>query len=217
MAKIQHLYSATPGNVPGSLVRGQVAINIPDKIVYANDPFGNVAPISNGNAGVANASSLLGGHIPTQFHPVAQFGVGMTESQLTSGFTDDGTTATMQPTRVFVMGKAYYTPVLTCASSSIGFYVLALNVQTRTVQLLPKGTVDIGSGASTFRYDTGDVRMVIKSDGHIYPWFYLPVAYSAAGQTVSAFRISPYQTFGAIPVSTGFPGANAASYWGTFP
>lgn len=214
MAKVQHLYTTTPGTVPPSLLRGQVAINIPDKIVYANDPFGNVAPISNGNPGVANASSLLGVHIPVQFHPVAQFGVGMTEAQLTAAFVDTGTTATLQHVKVFVMGKAYVTPVLTCASSSIGAYRLALNVQTRAISMVPIEVADVGSGASTINYSTGDVRLFIRSDGHIYPWFYLPIGYSAAGQTVSAFRVSPYQTFGAIPVSAGFPGANATSYWG---
>jgi hypothetical protein len=46
MAKIQHLRSETAGDVPASLLRGQVAINIPDALVYANDPGGNVSVIS---------------------------------------------------------------------------------------------------------------------------------------------------------------------------
>jgi hypothetical protein len=215
MAKIQHLYSTTPGNVPGSLVRGQVAINIPDKIVYANDPFGNVAPISNGNPGVANAGSLVGSHIPVQFHPVAQFGVGMTEAQLTALFTDNGTTATLQPVKVFALGRVWYTPVLTCPHVSAGAYQLNLNASARTVSI--SGLTLPHTGSGSVNVSTSSCNLVFYSDSHIYPWFYLPESYGAANSAATLYRISPYQTFGAIPVSTGFAGANAATYWGHYP
>lgn len=212
MAKVQHLHSETAGNVPSSLLRGQLAINIPDKIVYANTPDGKVAPISNGNAGVANANSLLGVHIPVMYHPVAQFAPGYTEAQLTSMFTDDGVTAALPAIPVFAFGTKWYVPATSCPSINTGAYIMTINTVTRSASLSGQG-IPLPAYSGTIDYVNKVVTLVIKSDGHIYPWFYLP-QYRGLSYGTTLFRISPYRTFGAIPVSTGFPGANAASYWG---
>src|SRR5882762_11585235 len=120
MAKIEHLYSTTPGNVPSSLLRGQLSTNIPDQIVYANTPDGVVDQISNGVTGVANASTLLGAHIPIQFHPVVQFRPRHTAADLAAKFVVSGATATLAPMGIFGLGQMVYTPVLTCASINTG-------------------------------------------------------------------------------------------------
>jgi hypothetical protein len=122
MAKIQHLRSETAGDVPSSLLRGQVAINIPDALVYANDPAGNVAVISSGAAGVADASSFTGVHIPNNFMPACQLGPGMTQAQLQALFVDNGTTATYSNIPIFAMGTLWWTGTLTCPSSAGGIY-----------------------------------------------------------------------------------------------
>lgn len=212
MAKVQYLYSMVAGNVPASLVRGQLAINIPDKIVYAATPDGKVAPVSNGNAGVPNASSLLGVHIPIMYHPIAQFGPGYTEAQLTSMFTDNGTTAAMQAVPVFAFGTKWYVPATSCPSINTGAYALTINTIARTAVLSGQG-LPLPANSGTIDYVNKTVTLFIKSDGHIYPWFYLP-QYSGVSNGTTLFRISPYKTFGAIPVSVGFPGAAASSYWG---
>lgn len=212
MAKFSHLLSETAGHVPASLLRGQLAVNIADNVVYASDPAGIIRQVSNGNAGSANAAGALGPHVPISLHPVAQFGVGFSEAQLASRFTDDGTTATLLPVPIFMFGRLWYTPGnLTCPSSSIG-YQLVGNVNNRTITMQGatasnvSGSLDYGSGAFTLAF---------KSDGHLYPWFYLQDSVGIAGSLqVALYRISPYKTWGAVPVSQGFPGAPATSYWG---
>lgn len=221
MAKFQHLISTVAGHVPASLRRGQLATNIPDKIVYAEDPTGIVAPISNGNVGVANASSLLGAHIPVKFHPVAQFGVGMTQAQLTALF-NIGTTAILGAVTVFALGRRWYIPPLSCPVSPIGAYLLGVNTVGRAASLNPLTATQANSGV--FNEITGNFNMVVYSDSTIYPWFYLPSFQGIPNGTpgdsngdCSWYRISPVKTFGAIPVSAGFAGAAATSYWGHFP
>jgi len=209
MAKIQHLRSETAGDIPVSLLRGQVAINIPDQIVYANDPAGNVAPISSGAAGVANASSLTTVHMPNNFMPACQLGPGMTQTQLEALFVDNGTTATYSNIPIFAMGTLWWTGILTCPSSVGGSYAVTLNLTTRTATLAAF-TPTTNSGSLSYSANT--IQIVVYSNSTIYPWFYIPM-YSAAGTAV-LLRISPTQTFGAIPVSAGFAGAPATSYWG---
>ena len=207
--KIQHLRSETAGHVPASLQRGQVAINVPDQIVYANDPGGNVAAISSGAAGVPNASSMTGVHIPNNFMPACQLGPGLTQTQLQALFTDNGTTATYSNIPIFAFGTLWWTGTLTCPSSAGGVYAVTLNLSSRTANLAAF-TPTTNSGS--LNYSTNTVQIVVYSNSTIYPWFYLPV-YSPSG-TAILLRISPTKTFGAIPVSAGFAGAPATSYWG---
>jgi hypothetical protein len=209
MAKIQHLLSETAGYVPASLLRGQVAINIPDALVYANDPGGNVAVISSGASGVANASGLTGVHLPNNFMPVCQLGPGMTQTQLQALFTDNGTTATYSNIPIFAMGKLWWTGTLTCPSSAGGAYAVTLNLNARTAQL---AAFTPAANSGSVNYSSNTIQIVVYSNSTIYPWFYIPM-YSAAGTAV-LLRISPTKTFGAIPVSSGFAGAPATAYWG---
>jgi hypothetical protein len=209
MAKIQHLRSETAGDVPSSLLRGQVAINIPDALVYANDPAGNVAVISSGAAGVADASSFTGVHIPNNFMPACQLGPGMTQAQLQALFVDNGTTATYSNIPIFAMGTLWWTGTLTCPSSAGGAYAVTLNLTSRTATL---AAFTPAANSGSISYSANTIQIVVYSNGTIYPWFYIPM-YSAAGTAV-LLRISPTKTFGAIPVSAGFAGAPATSYWG---
>lgn len=216
MAKFKHLYSTTSGHVPASLLRGQIAINIPDQAIYANDPMGRVAQISSGVAGLANANASVAPHIKTAFHPVAQFGVGLTQAQLQSLFVDNGTTATLQTVPIFMFGKLWWTPVVSTASSPAGAYSLTLDTVNRSVAM---ASVPTGSGRNNsgyLSYSTGVANLVFYSDSTIYPWFYLPQGYSTfTGGSINVYRISPVRTFGAVPVSQGFAGAPATAYWGT--
>jgi hypothetical protein len=209
MAKIQHLRSETAGDVPSSLLRGQVAINIPDALVYANDPAGNVAVISSGASGVADASSFTGVHIPNNFMPACQLGPGMTQAQLQALFVDNGTTATYSNIPIFAMGTLWWTGTLTCPSSAGGAYAVTLNLTSRTATL---AAFTPAANSGSISYSANTIQIVVYSNGTIYPWFYIPM-YSAAGTAV-LLRISPTKTFGAIPVSAGFAGAPATSYWG---
>jgi hypothetical protein len=197
MAKIQHLRSET------------VAINIPDALVYANDPAGNVAVISSGAAGVADASSFTGVHIPNNFMPACQLGPGMTQAQLQALFVDNGTTATYSNIPIFAMGTLWWTGTLTCPSSAGGAYAVTLNLTSRTATL---AAFTPAANSGSISYSANTIQIVVYSNGTIYPWFYIPM-YSAAGTAV-LLRISPTKTFGAIPVSAGFAGAPATSYWG---
>ena len=217
--KVQHLYSTTAGDVPASLLRGQLAVNIPDKTVWAATPDGTVKQISNGNPGVANASSMLNVHIPTQLHPVAQLGVGYTQPQLQAKFNVGSSTVSLQTVPVFALGQVWYTPPLSCALSSVGAYLLFVNTVARTAALSP--LTGIPSTSGTFNAINGNFNIVIYSDSIIYPWFYVPafkgIANGSPGSAngdCSLYRISPTKTFGAIPVSAGFPGTAATSYWG---
>lgn len=215
MAKIQHLISTVSGRVPSSLVRGQVAINVPDQTVYASDPSGTPRVLSSGLPGVPNASGLLDVHIPTAFYPIAQFGVGMTQTDLQARFTDNGTTATLQSVPIFVFGKIWWTPEISCPSISPGAYAIDLDTINRTAVLrsVPTGAGRVSSGS--VNHTSGFASIVFFSDATIYPWFYLEQAFSSnPGGDTYVFRISPVQTFGAIPVSLGFAGAAATSYWG---
>lgn len=209
MAKIKHLLSETAGHVPSGLIRGQVAINIPDKLVYANDPSGTPSVISSGNSGVANATGFLGVHIPNNFMPVAQLGPGLTPAQTQALFTDDGTTATYNNIPVFALGKLWWTGVVTCPSSAAGSYSINIDTVNRTASLAAFAPA-ISSGI--VNYTTGVIQLVVHSNSTTYPWFYVPTISSSGG--ASLLRISPIQTFGAIPVSAGFAGAAATSYWG---
>lgn len=216
MAKIQHLYSITAGNQPTNILRGQVAINIPDQLVYADDPIGRPRVISSGVQGVANASGLLGVHIPTAFYPVAQFGVGMTQTDVQGRFTDDGTTATLLPVPIFVFGKLWWTQQISCPSSPAGAYSITIDTVNRACSMssVPSGSGRLVSGV--VNHQTGVAVLVFYSDATIYPWFYLEQAYGsvAGGAPSNVYRISPVKTFGSIPVSQGFAGAAATSYWG---
>jgi hypothetical protein len=209
MAKIQHLRSETAGDVPASLLRGQVAINIPDALVYANDPGGNVSVISSGAAGVQNASSQTGVHIPNNFMPACQLGPGMTQTQLQALFSDNGTTATYNNIPIFAMGTLWWTGTLTCPSSAGGVYAVTLNLTNRTATL---AAFNPTTNSGSISYSSNTVQIVVYSNSTIYPWLYIPM-YSASGTAV-LLRISPTKTFGAIPVSAGFAGAPATSYWG---
>lgn len=216
MAKFQHLYSTVAGHTPTNILRGQVAINIPDKLVYANDPAGRPQIISSGASGVSNASGLLGVHVPVAFYPVAQFGVTMTQTELQLRFTDDGTTASLSTVPIFIFGKIWWTDPISCPSSTAGAYSITLDTVNRVCSL---SAVAVGNGRKTSGFINrvnGTANLVIYSDGIIYPWFYLEQSYSdTAGGPNNLFRISPFKTFGAIPVSQGFAGADASSYWGT--
>jgi hypothetical protein len=209
MAKIQHLYSVTSGDVPPSLLRGQIAIDFPDQIVYANTPGGTPTPISSGAAGLSNASSYLGVHIPNNFMPACQLGPGMTQSQLQALFVDNGTTATYSNIPIFALGLLIWTGTLTCPSSAGDVYAVTINLTNRTAVLGPF-TPTTNSGS--INYTANSIQIVVYSNSTIYPWFYIP-QYSPSGTAV-LLRISPTQTFGAIPVSAGFAGAAATSYWG---
>jgi hypothetical protein len=209
MAKIKHLVSETAGTVPASLLRGQVAINVPDKLVYANDPSGKVSVISSGSAGLAGASGALGVHMPTKFMPACQLGPGLTQEQLTTLFTSDGTTITYNNIPIFALGQLWWTGKLTCAVSASGVYVVTVDTVNRTARI---DASNAAANSGNINYSTGVFQVVVFSNGIIYPWFYLP-AYSNSGTAV-LLRISPTKTFGAIPVSEGFAGAPATSYWG---
>jgi hypothetical protein len=213
MAKIQHLLSETAGHVPSGLLRGQAAINIADKLVYANDPSGNASVISSGATGLQNASSYLGVHMPTSFMPVAQLGPGMTQAQLQALFTDNGTTATYNNIPIFCMGKLWWTGKITCPSSASGAYQVTINAATRTATLT---SLSPTTRSGTINYTANTFSIVVYSEaGVIYPWFYLPI-YNPTGTTgtTDLLRVSFTKTFGAIPVSAGFAGAAATSYWG---
>jgi hypothetical protein len=214
MAKFKHLYSTTSGHVPQSLLRGQLAINVPDQTVYANDPMGRVQPISTGAPGLANVSQATAVHINVNFYPVAQFGVGLTQAQVQTLFVDNGTTATLQTVPIFVFGKLWWTPVISMPSSTAGAYALNLDTVNRTVSMAAYPTGSNRNTSGFVQYSNGTATLVFYSDSLIYPWFYLPQGYSTnPGGSINVYRISPYQTFGAIPVSIGaamVPG----SYWG---
>jgi len=219
MAKVQHLYSLTSGHVPASLLRGQMAINMPDQTVYALTPDGQVKAISRGTAGVANASGLTGVHIPVNYMPVAQLAPGYTQAQLTAKFNIGTSTVSLGTIPIFALGRTWYIPPQTCAVSPIGAYLLWLNTPARTALLSPMTAATSTSGG--FNAINGNFNMVVWSDGQTYPWFYLPnwqgQQNGAPGVTpgdCSWFRVSPFKTFGAIPVSQGFPGAAATAYWG---
>jgi hypothetical protein len=213
MAKIQHLYSTVSGHKPTNLLRGQIAINIPDRLVYANDPAGRPQVLSSGNPGVSNPSGLLGVHVPILFHPVAQFGVTMTQADLQARFTDDGTTVKLETVPVFLFGTVWWTPELTCPSSPAGAYAIGFDMNARTVTLsaVSQGTARQRSGY--INYTSMTAQLVVYSDSTIYPWFYLPQGFGN-GPDTNLYRLSPVKTFAAIPVSEGFAGANATAYWG---
>jgi len=213
MAKVQHLYSNNPGAVPSTLLRGQVFINIPDQTVYAPDPTGNIQKFSAGAPFVANASSLLNVHIPTDFHPVAQFGINETAASLTAKFNIAGGTVTMSPVAVFALGQLFYLPETTCPVGTNGNYLLTVDTGARTAVLEDTAALD---NSGTFNPLAGTFSMVVYSNGQTYPFFYLAGAQGTDDTgDCSWYRISPFQTFGAIPVSTGFAGAPATAYWGT--
>jgi hypothetical protein len=215
MAKFEHLYSTVSGHTPASLLRGQIAINIPDRTIYANDPTGRILPISSGVAGLANAAGATAVHINVNFHPVAQFGVGLTQQQLQTLFVDNGTTATLQTVPIFVFGRIWYTPVVSMASSTAGAYALNLDTVNRTVSMSAYPTGSNRNTSGFVQYSNNTATLVFYSDSTIYPWFYLPQGYSTnPGGSINVYRVSPIKTFGAIPVSAGFAGAAATSYWG---
>lgn len=215
MAKFSHLDSTVSGHVPASLLRGQLAVNSADQAVFTLAPDGQIVQISSGKPGLASASGSLGVHIPVWLHPVAQFAPGYTEAQVGAKFTDNGTTATLQCVPLFIFGQKFYTPAtLSCPSINTGVYYLIGNVLTRTISLVGQGA-PLPAVSGSLNYSTGDFTLFIQSDGHIYPWFYLLEGRSSSiAGIVNIVRISPYKTFGAIPVSTGFAGAAATSYWG---
>lgn len=223
MAKIEHLFSITSGNIPSTLSRGQLATNFPDLTVYGPAPDGLISPISIGTPGVANASTLLGVHVPIQFEMVAQFAPGYTQAQVTSKFVIGATTVTLGVVPIFALGTLMYTPVLTCPIAASGAYILTVDLVARTCVLASlSGTLLASSGA--FNPINNTFSMVFYSDSTIIPWFYVPAYQGIPNGTSGSnpgdclwYRISPIQTFGAIPVSTGFAGAAATSYWGTFP
>jgi hypothetical protein len=223
MAKFEHLLSTVSGDIPATLTRGQLAVNIPDQLVYAPTPDGLVSVISSGVPGVANASTLLGVHVPTQFEMVAQFAPGYTQAQIASKFVIGATTVTLQTVPIFALGILMYTPVLTLPIAASGAYMLSIDLVARTCVLSSlSGTLLPSSG--TFNPINNTFSMVFYSDSTILPWFYVPAYQGIPNGTVGSnpgdclwYRISPVQTFGAIPVSNGFAGAAAASYWGTFP
>lgn len=207
--KYQHLHSGTPGKVPVSLQRGQLAVNTADKIVFASDLLGNVKPISSGSSGAQNAMSALGVHIPVNFMPVAQLGPGMSQTDLQARFSDDGTTVTYNNIPIFALGRLWWTGTLTSPHSPVGSYAVTLDIGNRTASL---GMFTPTSNSGVMNYQTNIITLVVYSDGTISPWFYIP-AYSNPGMA-TLLRISETKTFGAIPVSTGFAGAPATSYWG---
>ena len=223
MAKFEHLLSTVSGDIPSALNRGQLAVNLPDQLVYATTPDGMISPISSGVPGVANASTLLGVHVPTQFEMVAQFAPGYIAGQLLSLFTIGSTTAVLQTLPIFALGTLIYTPVLSCPVAASGAYILTVDLVARTASIAGvSGTLLPSSG--TFNPINNTFSMVFYSDSTIMPWFYVPAYQGIPNGTVGSnpgdclwYRISPIQTFGAIPVSTGFAGAAATSYWGTFP
>lgn len=219
MAKVQHLYSLTSGHVPASLLRGQMAINMPDQTVYANAPDGTVKAVSKGTPGVANASGLIGVHIPANFMPVAQLAPGYTQAQLTAKFNIGTSTVTLGTIPIFALGRTWYIPPLSCGVSAVGAYLLTVNIATRAASLTPMTATTPTSG--TFNAIANYFSMVVWSDGQTYPWFFLPAWQGAANGAPGSingdcgwYRISPFKTFGAIPVSQGFPGAAATAYWG---
>jgi hypothetical protein len=187
--------------------------------VYAERPDGQVKPISNGNAGVANAATLLSLHIPVQFHPVAQFGVGYTQAALSAKFSDNGTTASLATVPIFVFGRLWYTPPVSCPSSGASNKAYALNLdfgnRTCTMAAYDPSSGSSGLSSGKVNYAANTATLVFASEGAVYPWFYLMKSLGdGVANTCDLYRISPTKTFGAIPVAAGFPGAAAASYWG---
>jgi hypothetical protein len=193
-----------------------VGINIPDQKVYAPTPDGTIDVISSGVAGLSNPSAALGVHIPVQFHPVAQFAPGYTSSELTTAFTIGTSLATLQTISVFALGRLWYIAgPMTCPKAASGAYQLAFNTGTKAATLSGL-TSPLPANSGTINPLTNDVTLVFMSESvNIQSWFYIPQwqAADTAGN-VPIFRVSNVQTFGAIPVSTGFPGAAAATYWG---
>lgn len=216
MAKVKHYYSEVAGHVPATLLRGQIGITIPDQTVYAPTPDGQVKPISSGKAGVANANTLLGVHIPVDFHPVVQFAPGYTQQQLQAKWNVTDSAASLDVVPVFGLGRLFYTPPLTCALSANGIYQLTITASTRSASLTPVSSPLNISGS--FNPVTGNFSIIIVSENQIAPWFYVQSSqgFDTVGD-VYLYRISDRKTFGAIPVSQGFAGAPAQSYWGTYP
>lgn len=236
MAKFDHLYSTTSGHVPSNLGQGQVAVNLADKLVYSAAPDGNTVVVSSGNAGISNVSGLLNSHIKQMYHPVIQFCPGYSQAQCQAAFTNDGTTATLKPVPIYAFGQTFYTPQMSCSViNGNTAFLLTIDFANRGGQYTYLQSLSSNNSISgTFNPISKIFNIIIVSENtNIYPWFYVP-AYignpngSPGGAgfplngNVSLFRLSSVATFGAIPISTGFPGytatadtsATTPAYWG---
>jgi hypothetical protein len=236
MAKFEHLYSSTSGDVPTSLGQGQIAVNLADKAVYTAAPDGTIKEVSNGNAGLSSVTSYLNVHIPQMYHPVIQFCPGYTQAQCEAAFTVSGSTATLKPVPIYAFGQTFYTPELTCpvVSGNTAYY-LQIDFANRggpntyMISMAP----DITSSGVFNPIGQIFTIVIVSENTNIFPWFYLPSYIGLPNGTdvssvfpvngnVNLYRLSTVATFGAIPVSTGFPGYTAtadtsgttSSYWG---
>ena len=238
MAKFEHLYSTTAGDVPTSLGQGQIAINVTDKIVYSAAPDGTIMEVSNGIAGLSSVSSYLSAHLTQPYHPVIQFCPGYTQAQCEAAFTNNGTTATLSPVPIYAFGQTFYTPELSCpAVSGNGvYYYLQIDFANRggINTFMTASTTSIGSSGVLNPIGQIFTMVIVSECTNIFPWFYIPAYQGLANGTsvasafpvngnINLYRISTVPTFGAIPVSTGFPGYTATadtsgttpSYWGS--
>ncbi|QRE00299.1 hypothetical protein [Burkholderia phage BCSR5] len=221
MAKVQHLFTTTKGAVPpaASLLRGQLSINIPDQNVHALTPDLKVGVVSSGVQGMPNAMGSTGVHVPVDLHPVAQFAPGYTNAEIAAKFRVSGGTATLDIVPLFAFGRLWYIPKSSCPVSPIGLYYVFLDGIARSAAIGSLAAAPSHSGKIIPRLQQGS--FVFQSDGAIRPWFYMQgsrgLANGTPGEqdgTVLIYRVSDVKVSGGIPVSQGFAGADATSYWG---
>lgn len=223
MASFIEYYSSVAGNkpLPANMSPGQLAVNIPDQTIYAQLPDGSIGPVSKYDAAsITPSASDFALHVPPYLSDICQFGIGLTSTQLNALFTVGAsglTTSNYIP--IFALGLKLWIPPLSCAVSPVGAYQVTVTLGVdNTAVATPLAALQATSGSLS--QASQQVTMVIYSNGQTYPWFYLPNGINRSTDdpgATSLFRISPFETFGAIPVSTGPAAQAATSYWGTYP
>lgn len=215
-------YSTVAGAVPqaANLNQNELAVNIADQVIYTLMPDNTVGVLSKYDpAGVTTQASDFSLHVPVAQMDICQWGVGLSQVDLSSRVVVDASgfrTTTYVP--VYALGRKLWVPPVSCGVSSVGAYTLSLSLLTPSVSAAPLSSLQTNSG--TLAAPTQSVTLVVYSDGQTYPWFYLPNSVNRSTSDPSftyLYRISPFKTFGAIPVSQGPAAQAATSYWGTYP
>lgn len=225
MASFIEYYSIVAGRIPDPalMTQGQLAVNVPDQTVYALMPDGTVGPVSRySSSGIVPTTADFGLHTPVSLSNISQWGAGLSAADLSSrcvvgasGFS------TNNYIPVFTLGVLLFIPPVSCGVSANGAYQVTITLgATNTAVAAPVTDALTNATSGSLNISSQQVELVVYSDGQTYPFFYLPNAINRSTSdpaTTPLYRISPYKTFGAIPVSAGPAAQPATAYWGTYP
>lgn len=237
MAAFIEYFSTVAGHVPTAsvppvppavtptttMVPGSLAVNVADQTIYALAPDGSIIPVSRySSAGITPTASDLSLHTPVAMSNISQWGVGLSSTDLSARCVVDASGfSTNNYIPVFTLGILLFIPPVSCGVSANGAYQVTITLgATNTAVAEPVTTALTNATSGSLNLNSQQVQLVVYSDGQTYPFFYLPNALDSSTidpSSISLFRISPYKTFGAIPVSTGPAAQPATAYWGTYP